>query len=117
MAGLLPFRARRGALSLGYRQASVSDDGLLVRRGEQLVGHEFHRWQLEHPTGADDRRNGQELWQLEGWGSPARGEGWSTAQLHASWLHLHWAGCPQIPRRLAAAARLAGMTAGAGGGR
>ncbi|MEX1317245.1 MAG: cobyrinate a,c-diamide synthase [Synechococcaceae cyanobacterium] len=124
MAGLLPFRARRAALSLGYRQASVSADGLLVRRGEQLVGHEFHRWQLEDPTGSEERAawrtegraGGQELWRLDGWGTPTRAEGWSTAHLHASWLHLHWAGCPQIPRRLAAAARLAGLTASPGGG-
>jgi cobyrinic acid a,c-diamide synthase len=99
MAGLLPFRARRGPLSLGYRQATALGDGLLVRRGERLQGHEFHRWQLE---GVGER---PELWQLEGWGSPARTEGWGHGHLHASWLHLHWAGCPQVPRRLAAAAR------------
>jgi len=47
------------------------------------------------------------LWQLEGWGWPRQPEGWSSPQLHASWLHLHWGGCPQIPERLAAAARRA----------
>jgi len=99
MAGVLPFRARRGELSLGYRQATALADSLLLRRGERLRGHEFHRWQLQ-PAGATP----QPLWQLEGWGSPARPEGWSRANLHASWLHLHWAGCPAIPRRLAAAA-------------
>ncbi len=46
MAGLLPFSARRGPLSLGYRSALPSRDGLLVRGGEALCGHEFHRWQL-----------------------------------------------------------------------
>jgi cobyrinic acid a,c-diamide synthase len=49
----------------------------------------------------------EQLWQLEGWGSPARSEGWSRPQLHASWLHLHWGGCPFIPQRLAEAARRA----------
>jgi cobyrinic acid a,c-diamide synthase len=99
MAGVLPFRARRGELSLGYRQATPLEDGLLLRRGEQLWGHEFHRWQLE-----SDGATCAPLWQLEGWGSPARHEGWGGAHLHASWLHLHWAGCPAIPIRLAAAA-------------
>ncbi|MGL6135179.1 MAG: cobyrinate a,c-diamide synthase [Prochlorococcaceae cyanobacterium] len=108
MAGLLPFRARRGALSLGYREAQASADGLLVRRGEQLLGHEFHRWELQELTGSAHPPEGQALWQLEGWGIPARAEGWGTAHLHASWLHLHWAGCPQIPRRLAAAAHQRG---------
>jgi cobyrinic acid a,c-diamide synthase len=98
MAGVLPFRAQKGALSLGYRQATATAHGLLVRPGETLCGHEFHRWQLE-PVAA----NGG-LWQLEGWGTPQRSEGWTAPNVHASWLHLHWAGCPVIPSRLAAAA-------------
>lgn len=109
MAGLLPFRARRAALSLGYRQARASADGLLVRRGEALLGHEFHRWQLQKPSG-ELPPAGQTLWRLEGWGVPGRAEGWGMQHLHASWLHLHWAGCPQIPRRLAAAARQRGLS-------
>jgi len=99
MAGLLPFTADRGELSLGYRQATALTDGLLVRRGEGFMGHEFHRWQLQ--AGAD----AQPLWQLEGWGTGRRSEGWTTPNVHASWLHLHWAGCPVIPSRLAGAAR------------
>ncbi len=105
MAGLLPFKARRGALSLGYRQALPGADGLLVRRGEALWGHEFHRWQLQpRPPLGDELAEGQGLWQLEGWGTPARSEGWTAPTVHASWLHLHWAGCPAIPSRLAKAA-------------
>lgn len=138
MAGLLPFAARRGSLTLGYRDAEVLCDGLLVRRGERLIGHEFHRWQLQPAAGADLAGPGHSppaavtravagdpaasvatallaggdppmavsagLWQLEGWGWPGRPEGWTNATLHASWLHLHWAGCPEIPLRLAAAA-------------
>jgi cobyrinic acid a,c-diamide synthase len=99
MAGLLPFSAARGSLSLGYRQATALGDGLLMRRGEQVWGHEFHRWQLEPGEGHGG------LWELEGWGCGARKEGWTTPTVHASWLHLHWAGCPVIPWRLAAAAR------------
>ena len=101
MAGVLPFRAQRGSLSLGYRDATALQDGLVVRRGERLCGHEFHRWQLQESCLAP----AEQLWQLEGWGSPARPEGWSRPQLHASWLHLHWGGCPAIPQRLAQAAR------------
>ncbi|MEB3331930.1 MAG: cobyrinate a,c-diamide synthase [Synechococcaceae cyanobacterium] len=103
MAGVLPFTARRGDLSLGYRTAEALSDGLLLRRGERLVGHEFHRWQLQPHVAAGPR-----LWQLEGWGSARRDEGWTTASVHASWLHLHWAGCPEIPWRLSgSAARVA----------
>jgi cobyrinic acid a,c-diamide synthase len=120
MAGLLPFSAARGALSLGYRQATARRDGLLVRRGETLWAHEFHRWQLL-PDGGNclinncdiasepllELGNHANLWQVEGWGVPTTCEGWTTRTVHASWLHLHWAGCPEIPLRLAAASALA----------
>ena len=98
MAGLLPHRASRGELSLGYRSAQVQRDGLVVRQGEVLRGHEFHRWQLsDSPADAAP-------WQLEGWGVRSRVEGWTDAAVHASWLHLHWGGCPSIPQRLTHAA-------------
>ena len=108
MAGVLPFTARRGALSLGYRTATACTDGLVMRQGDLVVGHEFHRWQLEPLNMAASREKdlmtgAGRLWQLEGWGCETRVEGWTTSTLHASWLHLHWAGCPVIPRRLAAA--------------
>ena len=70
MAGVLPFRARRGELSLGYRQATAVADSLLLRRGEQVLGHEFHRWQLQ-PDGAAR----EPLWRLEGWAAPP---GWKA---------------------------------------
>jgi len=105
MAGVLPFAAARGALSLGYRQARCRVDGLLTRAGESWSGHEFHRWQLQlRPPGSGAVAAQAGLWQLEGWGSPRQEEGWTAANVHASWLHLHWAGCPEIPWRLAAAA-------------
>ena len=112
MASVLPFSSRMGSLSLGYRQAVAERDGLLMRRGEVVVGHEFHRWQLQiSPDNPKSRldvkpdiRPWEGLWQLEGWGSLCRQEGWSAPHLHASWLHLHWAGFPQLPWRLAAAA-------------
>ncbi|MFZ9147752.1 MAG: cobyrinate a,c-diamide synthase [Vulcanococcus sp.] len=100
MAGVLPFEARKGSLSLGYRTIQASRSSLVIQAGDTLCGHEFHRWQLESEAAGSDS-----LWQLEGWGSPRRPEGWGRPTLHASWLHLHWGGCPQIPQRLAAAAR------------
>ncbi len=114
MAGVLPFRARRGALSLGYRDASARADGLVLRRGERLCGHEFHRWQLEPLAPGAGFAPLDSLWQLEGWGSPAREEGWSRATLHASWLHLHWTGCPAISRRLRNAAARHAARSGSG---
>ena len=103
MAGVLPFQARRGELSLGYREAEASVDGLLVRRGERFQGHEFHRWQITTETGPRPAAPLEApLWRLAGWGAASRPEGWTGCDLHASWLHLHWAGSPHVVHRLAA---------------
>ena len=100
MAGLLPFQARRGQLQVGYRQLTPQQDGLLVRRGETLRGHEFHRWSLQH-----DRQPGAPsvLWEIEGWRRARQPEGWSARTIHASWVHLHWASSSTICSRWRAA--------------
>ena len=108
MAGILPGAASHGPLQLGYRKARTCGTSPVVRPHEHLMGHEFHHWQLT-PDPADNSRQGnhslQSLWQLSGWGVPIRSEGLAHGKLHASWLHLHWSGQPQVPRRLVAAAR------------
>ena len=90
MAGTLPFHASRGQLDVGYRTLTATSDGLLVRRGERLRGHAFHRWSLDR--GAD----GSALWEIEGWRTQRRLEGWGDQTLHASWIHMHWASCSTI---------------------
>lgn len=104
MAGVLPFRARRGNLQVGYRQLTATTDSLLLRKGERYVGHEFHRWSLE-TVGKEES-----LWQVEGWRSQRREEGWNLNHVHASWVHLHWGGCSTISCRWRAALE-AGATA------
>ncbi|MFM8524476.1 MAG: cobyrinate a,c-diamide synthase [Cyanobacteriota bacterium] len=122
MAGVLPFAARRGALSLGYRRSVALVDGLVVRREDRRWGHEFHRWQLQPSIDPTNRQRcplaaRPGLWQLEGWGVPLKEEGWNAPNVHASWLHLHWAGCPEIPRRLVAASAVAAPWNGGSSGR
>lgn len=107
MAGVLPFGARRGNLQVGYRQLTATTDSLLLRKGERYVGHEFHRWSLE-TVGKEES-----LWQVEGWRSQRREEGWNLNNVHASWVHLHWGGCSTISCRWRAALE-AGATARAG---
>ena len=102
MAGVLPFEARRGRLQVGYRTLEACSDSLLLRQGDTLRGHEFHRWQL---SGESDESVGSRgpLWQVEGWKVERRAEGWNLPNLHASWVHLHWAGSSMIPCRWRAA--------------
>ena len=100
MAGLLPFQARRGQLQVGYRQLTPQQDGLLVRRGEPLRGHEFHRWMLQNRRGP---RVPTALWDIEGWRRDREPEGWGTRMIHASWVHLHWASSSTICSRWRAA--------------
>lgn len=114
MAGILPGAACRGAFQLGYRRALAWGASPVVHPHEQMVGHEFHHWQVAPAPARTPQDLGVKpapplhpLWQLSGWGVPTRREGLAHGRLHASWLHLHWSGCPQVPRRLVAAARRA----------
>jgi cobyrinic acid a,c-diamide synthase len=99
MAGVLPFHAQRGGLQVGYRRLTATRDSLLLKAGDQWMGHEFHRWQLsEEPVG-----RWQPLWQVDGWHVDRRGEGWALPTVHASWVHLHWASSSTISCRWRAA--------------
>ncbi|MGK2882157.1 MAG: cobyrinate a,c-diamide synthase [Mycobacterium sp.] len=87
-------------LTLGYRTATSPADSLLARAGEQVTGHEFHRTRVT-PAAGDSAA----------WDLPTA-EGFATATLHASYLHTHWAGHPQLAQRFADAAhRLAAVSA------
>lgn len=108
MAGVLPFHAERGALQVGYRTLSATRDSMLLRAGDSLQGHEFHRWQLSKESG-DSSGGEKPLWQVEGWNVSRRFEGWSGPTLHASWVHLHWAGSSTISCRWRAALETAEM--------
>jgi cobyrinic acid a,c-diamide synthase len=79
-------------LTLSYRTATSPTDNLLSRAGEQVTGHEFHRTHLTrtHP--------GDPAWLMP---DPA---GVATQTLHASYLHVHWAGHPHLAQRFFEAA-------------
>lgn len=80
-------------LTLSYRTATSPTDNLLARAGEVVTGHEFHRTHLTRTT------TGDPAWLMP---DPA---GVATATLHASYLHTHWAGHPQLAARFVEAAR------------
>ncbi|WP_084958903.1 cobyrinate a,c-diamide synthase [Thermoactinospora rubra] len=74
-------------LTLGYREATAVRESLLTRPGERFRGHEFHRTAVPAPERP-----------VFAW--PGGGDGYGEARLTASYLHLHWAGCPALASRV-----------------
>lgn len=91
-------------LTLGYRTAVSPSDSLLARAGEQVTGHEFHRTRVNPPAGTDQSVTAA-------WDLPAAPDGYATATLHASYLHVHWAGHPHLAQRFADAVHQHAATA------
>lgn len=95
MVGALDTTARMTPrLTLGYRTAIAPQDTLLAPAGSRITGHEFHRTTVESAQSP--------AWLLDG-----RPDGVATATVHASYLHTHWAGHPDLARRFVEAARAA----------
>ena len=93
MCGVLPVTARMtGRLTLGYRDAIAAGDSVLGPAGLAVRGHEFHRTTVSPDASVPP------AWTMAG-----RDEGFVRSAVHASYLHLHWAGSPSLARDLAAA--------------
>ncbi|MCL1466405.1 cobyrinate a,c-diamide synthase [Argonema galeatum] len=95
MIGVLPTTAVMGErLTLGYRQATALQDSPLLPAGATVWGHEFHRSSLSKAPETP-------LFEVRGYNSQSlpTQEGWQLQQVHASYVHLHFAGSPQIPSR------------------
>lgn len=95
MVGILPTQTRmKKGLTLGYRQAIAQLNTPMITHGSLIQGHEFHRSQT-------DTIPSQPIFQFQNpnTGELTRGDGWSMANLHASYLHLHWGASPSIPHR------------------
>ncbi|MBF9133872.1 cobyrinate a,c-diamide synthase [Plantactinospora sp. S1510] len=113
MTGVLAASARMtGRLTLGYREGVAVGTSLLAEPGTVVTGHEFHRTQVGYADGRVP------AWRFRP--RPSRPHGLDTAveegvvdgALHASYLHVHWAGHPGLAARFgAAAARYAGAPA------
>jgi cobyrinic acid a,c-diamide synthase len=86
-------------LTLGYRDAVAMTDSPLAEAGTRITGHEFHRTTVHPRSGLLLSPAGGAAWAWRG-GDP---EGFATENVHASYLHLHWAARPGIARRLVAA--------------
>ncbi|MET8046790.1 cobyrinate a,c-diamide synthase [Streptosporangium sp. NPDC005286] len=93
MCGRLDITATMtGRLTLGYRDAVATAKSVLTREGERYRGHEFHR------TATDPGHATPPLFRWRG-----AADGFAEPLLAASYLHLHWAGSPELAERLVAA--------------
>lgn len=88
--------------TLGYRTARAVGDSVLASAGDTVTGHEFHR------TAVTPARGGQAAWRFHG-RHEGTVEGFVTGPtgVHASYLHVHWAGHPALVSRFAASATAA----------
>jgi cobyrinic acid a,c-diamide synthase len=94
MCGVLDAAAHMtGRLTLGYRDAAAAGDSVLAPAGTAVRGHEFHR------TTVEPAHSPAPAWTFGG-----RAEGFVWRAVHASYLHLHWAGYPELARRVVEAA-------------
>ncbi|MFB7112293.1 cobyrinate a,c-diamide synthase [Streptomyces sp. NPDC056291] len=95
MCGVLDASARMtGRLTLGYRDAVAVSDSVLAGAGERMRGHEFHRTVVEPGWGTGAA--------APAWGvrvPERRVEGFVQSNVHASYLHTHWAAAPGVARR------------------
>ncbi|NYI04131.1 cobyrinate a,c-diamide synthase [Allostreptomyces psammosilenae] len=106
MCGVVDATARMtDRLTLGYREAVAATDSVLAAAGTRIAGHEFHRTVVEPGAGAAGPGGAGPAWLWRGPSGRPHAEGFVTGHVHASYLHLHWAGAPQLPVRLAALAR------------
>jgi cobyrinic acid a,c-diamide synthase len=88
MVGSLPTTTIMGSrLTLGYRQGIALQDTPLVKRGDRVQGHEFHKSQLAIVPQPALFDLGTHL------------EGWCLPNLHASYVHLHWGATPNFVDR------------------
>ena len=98
MVGALDADARMTPrLTLAYRTAVAPTDHLLAPAGTRVTGHEFHRTTVEPGSGSGD---------AAAWVSTVGPMGFATPTLHASYLHVHWAGHPKLAERFARAATI-----------
>ena len=95
MVGVIPATAIMGErLTLGYRHATALQASPLVNSGLVVWGHEFHRSSLSvEPK--------EPLFQARGYDpmSPSIAEGWRSPFLHASYIHTHFGGNLDLPKR------------------
>ncbi len=96
MVGLLPaaVRMRPRKLSLGYTEVFFTSDTPLGPAGTTARGHEFHYSTLDPVPESVSR-----AWRVERRRGGGRSEGYVVGRTLMTYIHLHFASCPEIPRQ------------------
>jgi len=96
MVGLLPttVRMRPRRLSLGYTEVAFASGTPLGPAGRVARGHEFHYSTVDAVPESVAR-----AWRLENRRGGARAEGYLVGRALMSYVHVHFASCPDIPQR------------------
>jgi cobyrinic acid a,c-diamide synthase len=96
MVGLLPgvCRLTERLQSFGYKEVISLRDSILGRAGLRTRGHEFHYSLWE------GRPAGSSLYRTRSSHGEEREEGYSVDNLTASYVHLHFDACPEVPHAL-----------------
>jgi cobyrinic acid a,c-diamide synthase len=94
MAGLLPAVSSmsQSRLSLGYREVEALDDSLLLSRGQQVRGHEFHWSTLEQPPD-----EAESVYRVVNQGG--RPDGFRSGSVAATYVHVHLGSAPGLAPR------------------
>ena len=93
MVGSIPQTVKMsGRLVLGYRRAIATHQGPLLKQGQVVTGHEFHRSTVVEAL-TQPAYKAQRYW---GETDSAVLEGYRRPSLHASYVHLHWGHRPEI---------------------
>lgn len=101
MVGLIPVEAEMtGRLQgMGYRKGVFARDSFLGSAGSSVHGHEFHYSRVKFQT--SDASEGSQAFELFKGENLERMDGYTKDQILASYLHLNFAGHPELLERWA----------------
>jgi len=100
MVGVLPttVRMKPRRMALGYTEVTFTDATPLGRAGTVGRGHEFHYSTLDRVPDGVER-----VYRLAQHGAAGRAEGYLVGRTLMSYIHLHFASNPDLPRSFVAA--------------
>jgi len=100
MVGVLPttVRMKPRRMALGYTEVTLTGETPLGRSGTVARGHEFHYSTLDRVP-----ERIQRVYRLSQRGDAERAEGYLVGRTLMSYVHLHFASNPELPRSFVAA--------------